>query len=52
MTVSLASVQDFVKFANERGFKPEFITRAGGHTWQFWQECLPKALVKVGESFK
>ena len=52
MTVSLDSVQDFVDYANGVGIFPEFITRSGGHTWQFWQECLPKALKKVGESFK
>lgn len=30
----------------------EFIARDGYHFWNFWQECLPKALKKVGESFK
>lgn len=29
----------------------EWISRSGAHTWGFWQECLPKALNKVGESF-
>lgn len=24
----------------------------GDHIWEFWQECLPKALIKVGESFQ
>lgn len=30
----------------------EWIARDGIHYWDFWQECLPKALKKVGESFK
>ncbi len=30
----------------------EWISRAGVHDWQFWQECLPKALQKANESFK
>lgn len=29
----------------------EWISRSGTHSWEFWQECLPKALKKVGESF-
>ncbi len=30
----------------------EWISRAGTHDWKFWQECLPKALLKANESFK
>lgn len=30
----------------------EWIARDGGHTWDFWRACLPKALQKAGESFK
>ena len=30
----------------------EWISRPGIHYWDFWQECLPKALNKAGESFK
>jgi len=30
----------------------EWIARDGFHFWDFWQECLPKALKKAGESFK
>lgn len=51
-TVSLSSVQAFVNKLKDKEIPCEFITRSGGHTWQFWQECLPKALKKVGESFK
>lgn len=29
----------------------EWISRPGTHFWDFWQECLPKALQRVGESF-
>lgn len=34
------------------GVECEWIERAGYHSWDFWQACLPKALEKVGESFK
>lgn len=51
-TVSLDSVREFVDYAKGLGLSPEFITRSGGHTWPFWQVCLPKALKKAGESFK
>lgn len=50
--VSLVSVEKFVNKLKDKEIPCEFITRSGGHTWQFWQECLPKALKKVGESFK
>ena len=30
----------------------ELIERNGTHYWDFWQECLPTALIRVGESFK
>ena len=36
----------------EKGYVIEYITRPGIHYWNFWQECLPKALQKIGESFK
>lgn len=29
----------------------EWIARDGIHYWDFWQQCLPKALKKAGESF-
>lgn len=51
-TVSLASVQEFVDKTKDLGVTVDFITRSGGHDWTFWQECLPKALRKAGDSFK
>ena len=30
----------------------DWVERAGTHDWNFWKECLPSALVKVGNSFK
>ncbi len=52
MTVSLTSVQEFVDKTRNEGVTLDFITRSGGHDWTFWQECLPKALRKAGNSFK
>lgn len=52
MTVSLSSVQLFVNSLKANNIQYEFITRAGGHDWSFWQECLPKALKLAGDSFK
>lgn len=34
-----------------QGLEVEWIEREGGHTWEFWRECLPKTLKKAGESF-
>ena len=51
-TVSPEGVEQFHKLLETYNIKHEYITRSGGHTWTFWQECLPKALKKVGESFK
>lgn len=51
-TVTPESVEQFHQLLVSQGVEHEYITRSGGHTWTFWQECLPKALKKVGESFK
>ena len=52
IVVSLNTVTSFSSVLTENGIEHELITRSGGHTWKFWQECLPKILKKVGESFK
>ncbi len=52
MTVSLSSVESFVDLVKGAGISVAFETRGGGHDWNFWQVCLPKALKKAGESFK
>ncbi len=51
-TVSLSSVQAFVNKLKANNIPHDFITRPGGHDWQFWQECLPKALKLAGDTFK
>ena len=45
------SAAAFVAEMKKKGVEIEYITRDGFHYWNFWQECLPKALKKVGESF-
>ena len=51
-TVDNASAKDLADYMKDRGLKVEYIARDGIHYWNFWQECLPKALQKVGDSFK
>lgn len=51
-TVDNARAKDLADYMKDRGLKVEYIARDGVHYWSFWQECLPKALQKVGESFK
>ncbi len=51
-TTKMADITPFVDAMKDKGFVIEYITRPGIHYWNFWQECLPKALQKVGESFK
>lgn len=51
-TVDNNGTRQLSDYMKEKGLKVEFIARDGIHYWSFWQECLPKALVKVGESFK
>ncbi len=50
-TVSIQSVRDFASLLDKYGIKYEFIERDGGHDWNFWPECLRKALVKIAEAF-
>jgi len=51
-TVSPASVEAFHELLENNQIEHEYITRAGGHDWTFWQGCLSKALKKIGDSFK
>ena len=39
-------------YMTSQGLTVEYIPRDGGHTWDFWRACLPKALKKAGESFQ
>ena len=50
-TVDNNASRNLAEYLNENGVSCEFIARDGIHYWNFWQECLPKALQKVGESF-
>ena len=51
-TVNNADAQKLSEYMKEKGLTVEWIARPGIHYWNFWQECLPKALKKAGESFK
>lgn len=51
-TVNNADAESVADYMEDQGLTCEWIARAGIHYWNFWQECLPKALQKAGESFK
>ena len=51
-TTKLASIRPFVNAMKNKGVEIEFIVRDGTHDWPFWQGCLPKALIKMGQAFK
>ena len=51
-TTKLSSIRPFVNAMKNKGIDIEFIVRDGTHDWAFWQACLPKALIKAGQSFK
>jgi enterochelin esterase-like enzyme len=50
-TVSNADAETVANYMKEKGLTCEWIARSGIHYWNFWQECLPKALKKAGETF-
>lgn len=50
-TVNNSESEKVANYMKENGITCEWISRAGIHYWNFWQECLPKALKKAGESF-
>ena len=50
-TTYLQSVEQIHNTLLSEGVTHEYITRDGSHDWKFWQEALPKALVKSGEVF-
>ena len=51
-TVDNSAAKDLADYMKGKGLSVEFIARDGIHYWNFWQECLPKALKKAGDSFK
>jgi len=50
-TVDNNGTYELANYMKEKGIPVEYIARDGIHYWDFWQECLPKALAKAGESF-
>jgi len=50
-TVNNQDSKTCADYMSSQGIQVEWIARDGGHTWDFWRECLPKALKKAGESF-
>ena len=51
-TVNNADAEKVADYMKDNGMVCEWIARPGIHYWNFWRECLPKALNKAGESFK
>ena len=51
-TVNNADAEKVSDYMKANGLNTEWIARPGIHYWNFWQECLPKALNKAGESFQ
>ena len=50
--VNNADSETLATYMKDQGMTCEWISRPGTHDWKFWQECLPKTLKRVGESFK
>lgn len=50
-TVDNAKTELLASYMKKNGLQVEYVARNGYHFWDFWQECLPKALKKVGETF-
>ena len=50
-TVDNAASKSLADYMTSNGLVVEWISRAGIHYWNFWQECLPKALKKAGKTF-
>ena len=50
-TVNNADSEKLADYMKKSGLTCEWIARSGIHYWNFWQECLPKALKKAGETF-
>lgn len=50
-TVDNAASKSLSDYMSSKGLTVEWISREGIHYWNFWQECLPKTLRRVGETF-
>ena len=51
-TVDNSKAKSLYNQMTKKGVSCEWVEREGTHDWAFWQACLPKALIKAGESFK
>ena len=51
-TVNNNDSKTLYRTMTQNGIECEWIEREGTHDWPFWKACLPKALRKVGASFK
>lgn len=51
-TVNNNQTKSLYNTMTRKGLTCEWVERDGSHDWAFWQACLPKTLVKVGNSFK
>ena len=52
MTVNNSDSKKLYDHMVKNGITCDWIERDGTHDWAFWKGCLPKALQKVGASFK
>lgn len=50
-TVDNNNTRELADYMKSQGLDVEYIARDGIHYWDFWMECLPKALKKAGEAF-
>lgn len=51
-TVNNGEAKQLYNSLVKKGLTCEWIEREGTHDWPFWQACLPKTLIKIGQSFK
>ena len=52
MTVNNNTTKTLYNSLTKKGLTCEWVERDGTHDWAFWKGCLPKVLIKVGNSFK
>lgn len=51
-TVDNSKAKSLYNSMVKNGLTCDWIEREGTHDWPFWQACLPKALRRIGASFK
>ena len=51
-SVGIASVDACDQLLSKYNVKHNYIRRKGKHDWPFWNECLPKALKVIGDTFQ